>query len=222
MESKLIYLISKARQNVLELMDYNGYDTTEYNNFTKSEVNAMSFNQQLDMILTKSSDHSKIFIKFELGKKTAVLIDNLREEYFPPTEAPDEMAGETNEYPLGKKDILYIIFQSDPNQSVVNRLKHIWETEGIYIVPQSLMRLQFNILHHHLVPPHRIMAPKEVTELKSKKHLKLEELPRISRFDPVAQAICIKPGEVCEIMRASRNSIVSHYYRVCVNMDFAM
>jgi DNA-directed RNA polymerase subunit H len=222
MESKLIYLISKARKNVLELMDYNGYDTTEYNNFTKSEVNAMNFNQQLDMILTKPSDHSKIFIKFELGKKTAVLIDNLREEYFPPTEDPEEMGRETNEYPLNKNDILYIIFQTDPNQSVVNRLKHIWETDGIYIVPQSLMRLQFNILHHHLVPPHRIMSSTEVTELKHKRHLKLQELPRISRFDPVAQAICIKPGEVCEIMRASRNSIVSSYYRVCVNMDFAM
>lgn len=220
MESKLIYLISKARQNVLELMDYNGYDTTEYNNFTKSEVNAMNFNQQLDMILTKPADQSKIFIKFELGKKTAVLIDNLREEYFPPPEGQGEMEGA--EYPLGKKDILYIIFQSDPNQSVINRLKHIWETDGIFMVPQSLMRLQFNILQHHLVPPHRIMSPKEVTDLKQKRNLKLEELPRISRFDPVAQAICIKPGEVCEIMRASRNSIVSPFYRVCVNLDFAM
>jgi DNA-directed RNA polymerase subunit H len=223
MESKLIYLISKARQNVLELMDYNGYDTTEYNNFTKSEVNAMNFNQQLDMILTKHTDHTKIFIKFELGKKTAALIDTLREEYFPPTDEEEEdMKSEASEYPLTKNDILYVIFQSDPNQSVVNRLKHIWETDGIYIVPQSLMRLQFNILRHKLVPPHRIMSPKEVQDLKQKRHLKLEELPRISRFDPVAQAICIKPGEVCEIMRASRNSIVSQYYRVCVNMDFAM
>lgn len=204
-------------------MDYNGYDTTEYNNFTKSEVNAMNFNQQLDMVLTKPSDNSKIFIKFELGKKTALLIDNLREEYFPATEDPSPYSSEeANEFPLSKKDILYIIFQSDPNQSVVNRLKHIWETDGIYIVPQSLMRLQFNILRHYLVPPHRIMSSTEVDELKRKRHLKLEELPRISRFDPVAQAICIKPGQVCEITRASRNSIVSMYYRVCVNSDFTM
>jgi DNA-directed RNA polymerase subunit H len=220
MESKLIYLISKARQNVLELMDYNGYDTSEYNNFTKSEVNAMNFNQQLDMLLTNPADQSKILIKFELGKKTTALIDNLREEYFPPNDAT--MESETREFPLSKRDILYIIFQSDPNQSVANRLKHIWETDGIYIVPQSLMRLQFNILRHHLVPPHRIMSSLEVDELKHKRHLKLEELPRISRFDPVAQAICIKPGEVCQIMRASRNSIVSSYYRVCVNSDFTM
>lgn len=220
MESKLIYLISKARQNVLELMKYNGYNTEEYDHFTKSEVNAMSFNQQLDMELRKESDpSSKILIKFELEKKNpASLIENLRDEYFPATEDNYE----SEEHRLSKGDTLYLIFQSDPNQTVVNRLKHIWETDGIYIVPQSLMRLQFNILNHELVPPHRIMSPDEVATLKRMRHLKLEELPRISRFDPVAQAICIKPGQVCEITRASRNAIVSFYYRVCVNADFTM
>lgn len=220
MESKLIYLISKARKHVLELMKYNGYNTDQYDHFTKSEVNAMSHQQQLDMELTKVSDpSSKILIKFELEKKNpSSLIESLRDEYFPAKE--DE--NESDEHLLRKGDILYLIFQSDPNQTVVNRLKHIWETEGIYIVPQSLMRLQFNILNHVLVPPHRIMSFEEVEELKRMRNLKLEELPRISRFDPVAQAICIKPGQVCEIARASRNSIVSNYYRVCVNADFTM
>lgn len=219
MEAKLIYLISKARQNVLELMNKNGYDTTEYDNFTKSEVNAMNSYQQLDMLLTKD-DNTKIYIRFALDTKVSVnLIKRMVDELFTNTEDEDaEGTGPT----LTKNDTLYIIFQSDPNQTVINMLKHIWETDGIYIVPQSLMRLQFNILKHTLVPPHRIMSLEEVEELKRFRHLKLEELPRLSRFDPVAQAICIKPGQVCEIARASRNSIVSMYYRVCVNADFAM
>lgn len=219
MEAKLIYLISKARQNVLELMNKNGYDTTEYDNFTKSEVNAMNSYQQLDMLLTKD-DNTKIYIRFALDTKVSVnLIKRMVDELFTNTE--DEDAEDTGPT-LTKNDTLYIIFQSDPNQTVINMLKHIWETDGIYIVPQSLMRLQFNILKHTLVPPHRIMSLEEVEELKRFRHLKLEELPRLSRFDPVAQAICIKPGQVCEIARASRNSIVSMYYRVCVNADFAM
>lgn len=216
MESKLIYHISKARQNVLELMNQNGYDTTEYDNFTKSEVNAMNSYQQLDMLLTKEADGSKIYIRFALETKVSVnLIKGMIEELFSDNDG-DESATPT----LSKKDTLYIIFQTDPNKTVVNMLKHLWEIDGIYIIPQSLMRLQFNILKHILVPPHRIMAPEEVEELKRMRHLKLEELPRISRFDPVAQAICIKPGQVCEIARASRNAIVSMYYRVCVNSDF--
>lgn len=225
MESKLIYLISKARQNVLELMNKNGYDTSEYDNFTKSEVNAMNSYQQLDMLLAKEEApednktiQTKIYIRFALDTKVTVnLIRRIVDDLFTST------GDEANIAPtLTKNDTLYIIFQSDPNQTVVNMLKHIWETEGIYIVPQSLMRLQFNILKHTLVPPHRIMSLEEVEELKLTRHLKLEELPRLSRFDPVAQAICIKPGQVCEIARASRNSIVSMYYRVCVNADFAM
>ncbi len=42
------------------------------------------------------------------------------------------------------------------------------------------------------------------------------QLPEISRFDPVAKAICIRPGEVCEIIRPSKTSIKSTYYRICV------
>jgi DNA-directed RNA polymerase subunit H (RpoH/RPB5) len=219
MESKLIYHISKARQNVLELMNKNGYDTTEYDNFTKSEVNAMNSYNQLDMLLTKEEDNSKIYIRFALDTKITVnLIKGMVENIFYATEDGDESSTSI----LSKNDILYIIFQSDPNQTVVNMLKHIWETDGIYIIPQSLKRLQFNILKHTLVPPHRIMSQEEVEVLKRRYNLKLDELPRISRFEPVAQAICIKPGQVCEIARASRNAIVSMYYRVCVNADFAM
>lgn len=218
MESKLIYLISKGRQNVLELMDKNGYDTTEYMNFTKSEVNAMNSYQQLDMILTKEEDNSKIYIRFALESKVTVnLIKGIVDNLFYQTEGEEDVPPT-----LAKNDILYIIFQTDPNQTVINMLKHIWETEGIFIIPQSLARIQFNILKHSLVPPHRIISAEEVEELKRTRHIKLEELPRISRFDPVAQAICIKPGQVCEIARASRNAVISMYYRHCVNADFAM
>ena len=144
MESKLIYLISKARQNVLELMNQNGYDTTEYDNFTKSEVNAMNSYQQLDMLLTKE-DNSKIYIRFALDTKITVnLIKRMVEDLFSDTEGEEESVTPT----LTKRDTLYIIFQTDPNKTVVNMLKHIWETDGIYIIPQSIMRLQFNILKH--------------------------------------------------------------------------
>lgn len=216
MESKLIYLISKSRQNVLEQMSNNGYDTSEYDNFTKSEVNAMNSYQQLDMLLTRPQDNTKVYIRFALETKVTVnLIKGMVDDLFSSSEGD-----ETNPPTLSKNDILYVIFQTDPNKTVVNMLKHLWETDGIYIIPQCLMRLQFNILKHTLVPPHRIMSPEEVEELKRTRHIKLEEFPRISRFDPVAQAICIKPGQVCEIARASRNAIVSMYYRQCVNGDF--
>ena len=42
------------------------------------------------------------------------------------------------------------------------------------------------------------------------------QLPEISRFDPVAQSLCMRPGEVCEILRPSKTAIKSPYYRICI------
>ena len=41
------------------------------------------------------------------------------------------------------------------------------------------------------------------------------ELPDISRYDPVAQAIGMKPGQMCKILRPSKTAITTDYYRIC-------
>jgi DNA-directed RNA polymerase subunit H (RpoH/RPB5) len=38
----------------------------------------------------------------------------------------------------------------------------------------------------------------------------------ISRFDPVARVIGLRPGQVCHIIRPSKTAIQANYYRVCV------
>ena len=43
----------------------------------------------------------------------------------------------------------------------------------------------------------------------------LNDLPEISRFDPVALAIGMKPEQICEIIRPSKTSVTSKYYRIC-------
>lgn len=42
------------------------------------------------------------------------------------------------------------------------------------------------------------------------------EFPEISRFDPAALAIGIRPSQVCEIIRNSPTSISSKTWRICV------
>jgi DNA-directed RNA polymerase subunit H (RpoH/RPB5) len=42
------------------------------------------------------------------------------------------------------------------------------------------------------------------------------QFPDISRFDPVARAIGIRPGQVCNIIRPSKTSITTNYYRICL------
>jgi DNA-directed RNA polymerase subunit H (RpoH/RPB5) len=64
--------------------------------------------------------------------------------------------------------------------------------------------------------------PTELDGILIKYNVTIDQLPTISRFDPVAKAICINPGEVCEITRGSNTAITSKYYRLCVNSDFHM
>ena len=40
-------------------------------------------------------------------------------------------------------------------------------------------------------------------------------IPGISRFSPVAQVLGIRPGQLCEIVRPSKTSITSNFYRIC-------
>jgi DNA-directed RNA polymerase subunit H (RpoH/RPB5) len=68
-----------------------------------------------------------------------------------------------------------------------------------------------------MVPPHRVLSQFETDNVKKQYNIDSDDkFPEISRFDPVAKAIGIKPGQVCEIIRPSKSSINSYYYRICV------
>jgi DNA-directed RNA polymerase subunit H len=117
---------------------------------------------------------------------------------------------------LSKKDTLLVVVKDEVNDTLINTVKHIWESEKIFIILIPLQRLQFNILEHVLVPPHRVLDEAEKISIKNKYNIMNDyEFPELSRFDPVAQAIGIRPGQVCEINRPSKTAISAPYYRIC-------
>lgn len=206
--SSLISSIYNSRKILLDLLEKQHYNAQDYSNFSINEVNTMSQNKQLDMLLEKDSNSgngkTKIYVRYYLGK--VLKHQNIQ-----------EMIDDLFEEELTKDDILFIISKDDINETLTTLLKHIWERDGIFIVIQSLKRLQFNILNHVLVPPHRIMTNEEIAEIKNKYNIMDNSLfPEISRFDPVAQSIFIRPGEICEIIRPSKTAIETKYYRICV------
>ena len=203
--SSLISSIYTSRKNILNFLGKQGYNITDYSNFSINEVNTMTINKQLDMLVEKPNGR-KIYVLYYLER--VVNQKNLQEMI------EDLFYLEET---LTKEDILYIITKDDINETLTNLLKHIWAQDRIYIIIQSLKRLQFNILDHVLVPPHRIMSNEEVDVVKQRYNITNNNLfPEISRFDPVAQVIFIRPGEVVEITRPSKTAIESLYYRVCV------
>jgi DNA-directed RNA polymerase subunit H (RpoH/RPB5) len=208
--STLISQVYKSRAVLLELMKSQNYNINEYDGFSVNEINAMKTNNQLDMILEKNKTDenestTKIYIKYYLGK--SVRPNNLQEMI-------DDLFNV--EEVLSKNDTLLVVVKDELNETIINAIKHIWESEKIFIILQPLMRLQFNILEHILVPQHRILSEVEKINIKKRYNIMSdEEFPELKRFDPVAQAIGIRPGEVCEIIRPSKTAISAPYYRIC-------
>ena len=203
-QSLLISEVYKSRRNILDIMEKQNYNISEYSNFSINEVNSMFNNDQMDMIL--ENGNKKIYIRYNLGSKiNESIILNFVEDLFYLSET------------LNKSDTLFIVTKEELNDPLSNVLKQIWKKDKVHIVIESIARLQYNILNHNLVPNHRIISDDEVASMMEKYNiLSLEQLPEINRFDPVAKLIGIKPNEICEIKRPSKSAIESYYYRVCV------
>ncbi len=202
--SNLTSFIYKSRKNIIDLMKKQGYNVDDYNNFSINEVNSMKQNNQLDMLLIKDNEQkNKIYIHYNFAK--TIKIDDIVDDLFNISET------------LTKQDTLFIISKDDSNETLINKLIHTWETDQIFIIVESINRLQFNILNHSLVPNHRVMDEPEVNEIMLKYNITNKiQFPDISRFDPVARIIGLRPGKVCNITRSSKTAIETNYYRICI------
>jgi DNA-directed RNA polymerase subunit H (RpoH/RPB5) len=210
--SGTIVSIYKSRKNVLELLEERGYDVEDYSHFSINEVHTMYESQTLDMLLTNEQDNKKVYVKYHMGEniKDKTLRDKAINEYI-----EDLFHLDTVLEP--QTDTLLIITKIEPNSTMIKLLEQIWKKEGIFLVILNIKRLQFNIMKHDLVPKHRVLTNEENTAFRKKYNvMNDEQIPTISRFDPVSLALCLRPGEICEITRPSRTSVTSTFYRVCI------
>lgn len=207
--------IFNSRTTILELLHskYN-YNIDEYKGFSINEIDAMINSNQLDMLLTQVGEGdtitnapSKTYIKYHIKQNLNELaLRPVLEDLFIDTDT------------LTKKDTLIVIFDGEPNDSLKSHLNYKYNHDGIFVVVHNIKRLQFNILEHILMPMNvHILNENETNQLKEKYHLKhLKELPEISRFDPMALAICLRPGQICAFDRKSPTALITEYFRICI------
>jgi len=202
--------IYNSRKILIEILKKRGYDITGYDNFNINEVRLMTENNQLDMLLNTVENNggeptSKIFIKYYLNKLNNSNVYDIIDDLF----SVDEILANTDE--------LLIIVKDKPNLKLQQLVDLIYKKDGIYFNISSIDEYMFNILEHHMVPNHRVMRDEEKQSIKKQYNIvKEKEFPEISRFDPVAKAIGLRPGKLCEIIRPSPTSITSKYYRLCI------
>jgi DNA-directed RNA polymerase subunit H (RpoH/RPB5) len=192
---------------MLELLDQQNFNVSEYIGFSINEIDAMYNNEQLDILVSHKTNGTKSYIKYYLNAKQIrpANLDDIIEDLF------------VIENILNKNDTLIIITEDEPNDTIITKIKYLYDHEGIFVVIHNIQRLQFNILNHKLVPNCEILNEKEIDELRQKYNMKtINQLPEISRFDPQALAMSIRPGQVCRFERDSATAMKYNYYRICI------
>ena len=206
--SESISKLFKSRKILLSLLQNQNLDTKDYEEFSVNEIHTMNNNKQLDMLLSneaESIEPKKVYVKYHLAK-------TLRRENI--NDYIDDLFH--LEQVLTKKDTLVIIIKQEPHEPLLNILTQIWESEGIFIIIYNLERLLFNILEHSYVPKHIIIDEAEIKLMKQRYNITDDsKLPTISRYDPVALAIGMRPKDICKIVRSSKTAITADYYRIC-------
>lgn len=203
--TELLGLYHTSRKNILDILYTRGFDVSGYIGASIQEVEIMSSNDQLDMLVT-SSDGKSVYVKYNTKK-------SIRQQTL--NEFVNEMF--KGDKPILKKtDDMIIIDSIDANDTTKKVLSDIWDKQHIYMSVISIRSVMFNILKHQLVPQHRPMTMEEKKKIELDYNIISDsKYPDISRFSPVAAVIGLRPGQLCEIIRPSRTAVTSSYYRIC-------
>ena len=207
MDSSNTAQVYKARNILLSLLSKQGYDVSDYENSSVNEIDILIKNKQLDLLL-KNEKNEKVYVKYHLEK-------TLRPQFI--HDLVNDLYDLDNV--LTKSDYLIVVVKDEINETMQRLLVELYANDNIFVVLFPLARLQYNVLEHSMVPPHKRLTEDEKKNIITKYKINnMEQFPQISRFDPPALAIGLRPGEICEIKRSSKLEIISYYYRYCVNI----
>lgn len=199
-----ILAVHKSRNILLEILEVRGFNINDYKGFNINEIHTLFINKQLDMLVSNLKG-KKVYIKYFLEKSIR------------PTNIHDMIDDLFNiEQLLTFEDDLIIIIKDEPNEALQKLQTSIFIHDKIFITIINIERLQFNILNHVLVPKHILLSKEEKEEIFGKFNINnKEDIPEISRYDPVSQVLGIRPGDLVEIQRPSKTSILNNFYRIC-------
>jgi hypothetical protein len=208
----LILSIYKSRETLLELLAARGFQVEKYMGYSKNEIDTMARNGTLDMLLVDNEEAptKKMYIKYALDKAmTTQELEHVMEDLYENAE---------DNYKLGSsaEDGLVIVTADEPNKKLQGFLAELYTRRQRFVTVFPIKRLQFNVTQHELQPREvTILSEEERDDMMRRYNVKsLTELPEMSRFDPLAMALFVRPGQVCKMVRNSPTAMSAPYYRV--------
>jgi DNA-directed RNA polymerase subunit H (RpoH/RPB5) len=102
-----------------------------------------------------------------------------------------------------------------PSQNVLKVIKSFSKERVQFF---HIWQLQFDIMSHRLMMPHRILKEDERTKLFNQHKITnpMEQLPWIDSQDPPAKWIGAIPGDIIEVARHSDVVGTAFHWRICV------
>lgn len=209
MDSTIISKIYNSRKNLCEQLNTRGYNTEQFKDAGIHEIMTLFKNKQMDMLVEHSTDNRKCYVRYNIDKslKQSIILETIAELY-------------QNKSTLTSKDdeIIFII-KDDPTDTLKKVIEDLYTRNGIFVSVYNFHRLLYNILEHSMVPKHIVLSEEEKQHTFEKYNIANElQVAEISRFDPVAVAIGLRPNQLCKIIRKSKTAIESEYYRICINV----
>ena len=210
-----IHLTYNSRVNLIAQLKAAGFDTKDYESFNIHQIDAMYDAGQLNFMVEKSSPvPQKTYIKYH---KAGPLRSNTLQNYID-TYYGNDVNEDTEMVVLDKKtDALIILSENEPNDSLREYMALVYERHGIYINILNIKRLQYNVLDHELCPKMEVVSPADMETIKTQLNISnFRQLPEISRYDPMAMAFMLRPGNVAKFQRKSPTAQIAYYYRICI------
>ena len=207
--SPLVSKIYNSRLILLQILkNKRGFNVEDYEGFSVTEIYTQMKNEQLDMLLQNDETGKKLFVKYHLGpklKSNGTQIYEYVEDLFDIEEV------------LDKDDELIIVTKDKVNDGLKQIISQLFLNDNKFVNIYNIDDYLFNILNHHLVPDHKVLTDDKKKEIEKKYYVtNNKQFPEISRFDPVAQAIGLRPNQLVEITRSSPTAITTKYYRLCI------
>lgn len=214
--------IFRSRKNLITMLKDRGYNTSDYDNFTSSDVTNMlsNFGKNKDNpeqgsldILVSDTKKRKIYVKylldkFKQSKSLNKLITDIFDKVIKPSDTLIFILSET------------VIFKPSKENKIEEFVNSIYIKEKLFLQFFGVENLLFNVSKHENVPKHIKMSDQDIQELMTQynveNQLELKKhLPSIRREDPAAKYIGLRPHNICKIIRPSQANCQYITYRYC-------
>jgi DNA-directed RNA polymerase subunit H (RpoH/RPB5) len=202
-------LIYKSFINTLKLLEHQGFNIDSEKDISLTELQNRIETNNINF-LVENKTGGKCYIIYHITKQ---LRPTHIHEYTDDIYQFRELLSETDQLIIITKDKFNFSNTSGLSDTIEKSMNHLKYYLNIF----PISSLQFSILEHTLVPKHTKLNNEEVKQMMEKyKITKSSNIPTISKYDPVAKAIGLRPGEICEIIRPSKTVVESKYYRICI------